>query len=62
MGHHYIGTEHLLLGLSDGSTGLTHQSLESLEMSLEDAGKEITRVLSQALPDDKAQQEGENRG
>ena len=62
MGHHYIGTEHLLLGLLDGSTGLAHQILESLEISLEDAGREITRVLSQALPDDSAQQEGENQG
>ena len=62
MGHHYIGTEHLLLVLLDGSTGLAHQILESLEISLEDAGREITRVLSRALPDDRAQQEGENRG
>ena len=62
MGHHYIGTEHLLLGLLDGSTGLAHQILQSLEISLEDAGREITRVHSQALPDDRAQQEGENRG
>ena len=62
MGHHYIGTEHLLLGLLDGSTGLAYQILESLEISVEDAGREITRVLSQALPDDRAQQEGENRG
>ena len=30
MGHHYIGTEHLLLGLLDGSAGLAHQILESL--------------------------------
>jgi excisionase family DNA binding protein len=62
MGHHYIGTEHLLLGLLDGSTGPAHQIFESLEISVEDAGREITRVLAQALPDDSAQQEGENRG
>ena len=62
IGDHYIGTEHLLLGLLGGSTGLAHQILESLEISLEDTGREITRVLSQELPDDRAQQEGENRG
>ena len=62
MGHHYIGTEHLLLGLLDGSTGLAHQILESLEIRMEDARREITCVLSQAFPDDKTQQEGESRG
>jgi excisionase family DNA binding protein len=61
MDHHYIGTEHLLLGLLDGSTGIAHQILESLEISLENAGREITRVLSQTSPDDSAQQEGINR-
>ena len=60
--HHYIGTEHLLLGLLDGSTGLDHQILESLKVSLEDARREITRVLDQPLADDREQQEGENEG
>ncbi len=48
--HHYIGTEHLLLGLLREGEGVAAGVLESLGVSLEKARAEVNRVLSQTTP------------
>jgi len=50
MGHHYIGTEHLLLGLVREGEGVAAGVLESLGVSLERVRAETTRILSTNLP------------
>src|SRR5438093_1739020 len=50
LGHHYIGTEHLLLGLVREGEGIAAGVLESLGVSLDKVRAEVTRILSQSLP------------
>jgi ATP-dependent Clp protease ATP-binding subunit ClpC len=50
LGHQYIGTEHLLLGLVREGEGIAAGVLESLGVSLEKVRAEVTRVLSQSMP------------
>ena len=50
LGHHYIGTEHLLLGLLREGEGVAAGVLESLGVNLEKVRAEVHRVLSQSLP------------
>ncbi len=50
LGHHYIGTEHLLLGLVREGEGIAAGVLESLGVSLEKVRTEVSRVLSQSMP------------
>ena len=50
LGHHYIGTEHLLLGLVREGEGIAAGVLESLGVSLEKVRAEVTRVLAQTMP------------
>jgi excisionase family DNA binding protein len=45
--HHYIGTEHVLLGLVREGKGIAAQVLESLGLKLEQVRSETMRVLSQ---------------
>jgi ATP-dependent Clp protease ATP-binding subunit ClpA len=45
MNHHYIGTEHLLLGLVREGEGIAAGVLESLGMNLEKTRREIRKVL-----------------
>ncbi|MCL2679482.1 MAG: ATP-dependent Clp protease ATP-binding subunit [Dehalococcoidia bacterium] len=47
MGHNYIGTEHLLLGLLREADGVAAGVLDSFSVNLEKARAEITRFLSQ---------------
>ena len=47
LGHNYIGTEHLLLGLLREGEGVAAGVLDSLGITLERARTETTRVLSQ---------------
>ena len=47
MGHNYIGTEHLLLGLLREADGVAAGVLDSFGITLERARAEITRFLSQ---------------
>src|SRR5437879_3345884 len=49
MGHHYIGTEHLLLGLVREGEGIAAGVLESLGVSLDKVRAEVTRILSQSM-------------
>lgn len=46
LGHHYIGTEHLLLGLIREGEGIAAGVLESLGVSLETVRAEVIKVLS----------------
>ncbi|MBM2827008.1 MAG: ATP-dependent Clp protease ATP-binding subunit, partial [Dehalococcoidia bacterium] len=50
LNHHYIGTEHLLLGLVREGEGIAAGVLESLGVNLEKVRAETTRILSQNVP------------
>jgi ATP-dependent Clp protease ATP-binding subunit ClpC len=50
LNHHYIGTEHLLLGLVREGEGIAAGVLESLGVNLERVRAETTRILSTNLP------------
>ncbi len=50
LNHHYIGTEHLLLGLVREGEGIAAGVLESLGVNLERVRAETTRILSQSVP------------
>ncbi len=50
LGHNYIGTEHLLLGLLREGEGVAAGVLDSLGITLERTRAEITRILSQGAP------------
>ena len=50
LGHNYIGTEHLLLGLLHEEKGVAAGVLDSFGVTLERARAETTRVLSQGTP------------
>src|SRR5579884_3304277 len=48
--HHYVGTEHLLLGLIREGEGIAAGVLESLGVTLEKARAEVLKVLTQSVP------------
>jgi ATP-dependent Clp protease ATP-binding subunit ClpA len=48
LGHHYVGTEHILLGLIREGEGIAAGVLESLGVSLERVRSEVIKVLTQA--------------
>ncbi len=50
LNHHYIGTEHLLLGLLREGEGVAAGVMESLGVNLEKVRSEISRILSQTAP------------
>ncbi|MBA7495996.1 Negative regulator of genetic competence ClpC/MecB [subsurface metagenome] len=50
LGHNYIGTEHILLGLLREGEGVAAGVLDSLGITLERARAETTRILSQGAP------------
>src|SRR3990170_4551020 len=50
LNHHYIGTEHLLLGLVREGEGIAAGVLESLGVNLDKVRSETIRVLSQSSP------------
>src|SRR5919197_1597133 len=54
LGHHYIGTEHLLLGLVREGEGIAAGVLESLGVNLERGRTQTVKVLSQGRPDQGA--------
>ena len=55
LGHHYIGTEHLLLGLVREGEGIAAGVLESLGVSLDKVRAEVTRILSQSATQGQGQ-------
>ncbi|MFC1908594.1 ATP-dependent Clp protease ATP-binding subunit [Chloroflexota bacterium] len=50
LGHNYIGTEHLLLGLLREGEGVASNVLDSFGINLERTRAEISKVLSQSTP------------
>ncbi len=50
MNHHYIGTEHILLGLVREGEGIAAMALESMGVQLKRVREETLRVLKQANP------------
>src|SRR5258707_4636410 len=50
MGHHYIGTEHLLLGLVRQSDGVAIDVLKRLNVSPEEVRRHTRRVLQHSPP------------
>ena len=53
LGHHYIGTEHLLIGLMREGDGVAAGVLESLGINLDKLREETGRVLVQRTPKPK---------
>ncbi|MFC1987622.1 ATP-dependent Clp protease ATP-binding subunit [Chloroflexota bacterium] len=49
LGHNYIGTEHLLLGLLHEGEGIAAGVLESFNITLEQVRAEATRVINQGV-------------
>ena len=49
LSHHYIGTEHLLIGIMREGEGVAAGVLESLGVSLEKVRSETTRILNQSV-------------
>jgi len=49
-GHHYVGTEHLLLGLLREGEGIAATALQGLGLTLEAADAEVERVLATPAP------------
>ena len=56
LGHNYIGTEHLLLGLVREGEGIAAGVLESLGVNLDKVRHEVIRVLSQSTSVSPAQE------
>jgi ATP-dependent Clp protease ATP-binding subunit ClpC len=50
MGHNYIGTEHLLLGLLREGEGVASSVLDSFGITLERARAEVAHILTQGAP------------
>jgi len=53
LNHHYIGTEHLLLGLVREGEGIAAGVLESLGVNLEKVRSQTIQVLSQGAPHER---------
>src|SRR5213596_121669 len=51
MGHHHIGTEHVLLGMVREGEGIAAGVLESLGVSLDRARAEVVGILSGRMPE-----------
>ena len=47
LGHNYIGTEHILLGLLSEREGLAAQALGSLEISLDAAREQVVEIVGE---------------
>ncbi len=54
MGHHYVGTEHLLLGLSQSTDGQAHEVLRKLGVTPEQIRRQTRRILQENTPSQAA--------
>ncbi|HEY91861.1 MAG TPA: ATP-dependent Clp protease ATP-binding subunit [Dehalococcoidia bacterium] len=61
LGHNYIGTEHLLLGLLHEGGGVAAGVLDSFGITLEQVRTETTRILSQNAPKTRGGARGQSR-
>src|SRR6478736_130280 len=59
LGHNYVGTEHLLLGLLREQEGVAAQVLMNLGLKLEDVREEVLNLLGHNMPESS---EGPNEG
>ena len=59
--HHYIGTEHLLIGIMREGEGVAAGVLESLGVSLDKVRSETTRILNQSVSQSQGQSRSTNR-
>ncbi len=50
MGHNYIGTEHILLGLLKLDEGRAAEALGRIGVSYQDAYAQVTRLLEEFAP------------
>ena len=57
LNHHYIGTEHLLIGTMREGEGIASGVLESLGVNLDSLRTEISKVLSESSPPNAQSQE-----
>ncbi len=57
LGHNYIGTEHLLLGLIRENDGIAAQVLMNLGIKLEDVREEVLEFLGAELPPEQEEKE-----
>ena len=57
LSHHYIGTEHILIGIMREGEGVAAGVLESLGVTLEKSRAETTRILNQSV----SQSQGQSR-
>lgn len=55
LGHNYVGTEHMLLGLLRVEDGVTSKVLSELGIKLEEAREEICNLLGQYKTDDSSE-------
>jgi len=62
MGHHYIGTEHLLLGLVRQSEGIAIDVLKRLNVSPEEVRRQTRRVLQESPVQPPGQPSGRPQG
>ncbi|MFM8980556.1 MAG: ATP-dependent Clp protease ATP-binding subunit [Planctomycetia bacterium] len=63
LGHTYIGTEHLLLGLIRENEGIAAQVLRNLKVKLEDVRDEVLELLgADPSEPDQPQEEGQGEG
>ncbi len=62
MSHHYIGTEHLLIGLMREGEGVAAGVLESLGVTLDKVRAETQRLLSQSVSPGQQQGRGSSAG
>jgi hypothetical protein len=62
LGHHYIGTEHLLLGLVREGEGIAAGVLERLGVNLERVRTQTIKVLSQGRPSGATIEQEPQRG
>jgi len=54
LNHHYIGTEHLMIGLLREGEGVAAGVLESLDVNLEKVRSETSRILTQTVQSSKS--------
>ena len=55
LSHHYIGTEHILIGIMREGEGVAAGVLESLGVTLEKSRAETTRILNQSVSQSQGQ-------
>jgi len=62
LGHNYIGTEHLLLGLIRENEGVAAQVLLNLGLKLEDVREEVLELLGADMPTESSSPEAQKKG